>query len=26
VGLHVFDIDPAMVPEWARSMAEGAHE
>ncbi len=26
VGLHVFDIDPAMVPEWARSMAEGAHQ
>ena len=26
VGLHVFDIDPAMVPEWAKSMAEGAHE
>ena len=23
VGLHVFDIDPAVVPEWARSMAEG---
>ena len=26
VGLHVFGIDPAVVPEWARSMAEGAHE
>ena len=25
VGLAVFDIDPAVVPEWARSMAEGAH-
>ncbi len=23
VGLAVFDIDPASVPEWARSMAEG---
>ncbi len=25
VGLHVFDIDPAVVPEWARSMAVGVH-
>ncbi len=25
VGLAVFDIDPAVVPDWARSMAEGAH-
>ena len=25
VGLAVFDIDPSVVPEWARSIAEGAH-
>ncbi len=26
VGLAVFGIDPSIVPEWARSMAEGVHE
>ena len=26
VGLAVFDIDPSVVPEWARSLAEGAHD
>ena len=26
VGLAVFDIDPSVVPEWARSLAEGVHE
>ena len=26
VGLAVFDIDPSVVPEWARSIAGGAHD
>ena len=26
MGLAVFDVDPSVVPEWARSMAEGVHQ
>ena len=26
VGLAVFDVDPSVVPEWARSMAQGVHQ